>query len=166
MRGPGSSSRSRSRVDTARGRFTRDVLEPRARATQYSRDRFGRLVAGGIVWAFVLGNVVAIVWLWIANHNLDFSFAPDYWATLMARLGGLTGLLAAFTALVQVLLLARLPFLGRLIGFDRLTVWHRWNGYLCLLLVLAHTVMAVLGFSLDGRRRSSASSGSSWPTTS
>ncbi len=123
-----------------------------ARRTQYSRVRFGRLVAGGVVWAFVLGNVVAIVWIWIANHNLDFSFAPDYWATLMARLGGLTGLLAAFTALVQVLLLARLPFLGRLIGFDRLTVWHRWNGYLCLLLVLAHTVMAVLGFSLDGNK--------------
>ncbi len=119
-------------------------------ATPYSRDRLGRLVAGGVVWAFVLGNVVVIVWLWIANHNLDFSFAPNYWATLMARLGGLTGLLAAFTALVQVLLLARLPFLGRLIGFDRLTVWHRWNGYLCLSLVLAHTVMAVLGFSLDG----------------
>ena len=120
--------------------------------TQYSRLRLERLVAGGVIWAFVLGNVVAIVWIWIANRNLDFSFAPDYWATLMARLGGLTGLLAAFTALVQVLLLARLPFLGRLIGFDRLTVWHRWNGYLCLLLVLAHTVMAVLGFSLDGDR--------------
>jgi predicted ferric reductase len=120
-------------------------------ATAYSRDRLGRLVASGVVWAFLLGNVVAIVWLWIANHNLDFSFAPNYWATLMARLGGLTGLLAAFTPLVQVLLLARLPFLGRLIGFDRLTVWHRWNGYLCLSLVVAHTVMAVLGFSLDGK---------------
>ena len=119
--------------------------------SRYSRDRVVRLVAGAAIWAFVLGNVAAIVWIWIANHNLDFSFAPDYWATLMARLGGLTGLLAAFTALLQVLLLARLPFLGRLIGFDRLTVWHRWNGYLCLLLVLAHTVMAVLGFSLDGK---------------
>jgi predicted ferric reductase len=119
-------------------------------ASSYSRDRFGRLVAGGVIWSFVVGNVIAIVWIWIANHNLDFSFAPDYWATLMARLGGLTGLLAAFLALVQVLLLARLPFLGRLIGFDRLTVWHRWNGYLVVVLVLAHTVMAVLGFSLDG----------------
>src|SRR5262249_35059130 len=63
--------------------------------------------------------------------------------------GGLTGLLGAFLALVQVLLLARLPFLGRTIGFDRLTVWHRWNGYLVLALVVAHTVLAVEGRALD-----------------
>jgi hypothetical protein len=29
--------------------------------------------------------------------------------------------------LIQVVLLARLPFLERLAGFDRLTVWHRWT---------------------------------------
>ena len=49
-----------------------------------------------------------------------------------------------------MLLLARLPLLDRVAGFDRLTVWHRWNGYACLLLVLAHTVMAVEGYALDG----------------
>ena len=67
----------------------------------------------------------------------------------MARLGGLTGLLGAYLALVQVLLLARLPFLGRVAGFDRLTVWHRWNGYACLILVVAHTVLAVYGYAID-----------------
>ncbi len=86
----------------ARARRTRPRSRVRRRdthpvATSYSRDRFARLVAGGVIWAFVVGNVIAIVWIWIANHNLDFSFAPDYWATLMARLGGLTGLLAAFS---------------------------------------------------------------------
>jgi predicted ferric reductase len=107
------------------------------------------MLVATLVWAFVLGNVAAIVWLWIAYHNLDFSFAPDYWATMWNRIGGLTGLLGAFLALVQVLLLARLPFLGRTIGFDRLTVWHRWNGYLVLALVVAHTVLAVEGRALD-----------------
>jgi predicted ferric reductase len=114
-----------------------------------NRDAAVRWAVGAAVWAFVLGNVAAILWLWIANHNLDFTFAHNYWAAWWNRLGGLTGLVGAFLALVQVLLLARLPLLGRTIGFDRLTVWHRWNGYVVLILVVAHTVLAVLGFAMD-----------------
>jgi hypothetical protein len=47
-----------------------------------------------------------------------------------------------------VLLLARLPWLERLVGFDRLSVWHRWNGHATLDLVLAHVVLSVWGYSL------------------
>ena len=46
-----------------------------------------------------------------------------------SALGRLTAFLAGYLALIEVLLLARLPFLERLVGFDRLTVWHRWNGH-------------------------------------
>jgi predicted ferric reductase len=67
----------------------------------------------------------------------------------LSRLGGLTGLLGGFLALVQILLLARLPFLGRTIGFDHLTVWHKWNGYLVIVLCVAHTVLAVQGRAMD-----------------
>ena len=50
-----------------------------------------------------------------------------------------------------MLLLARLPFLERLVGFDRLTVWHRWNGHAVLDLVLAHVVFSVWGYAkIDG----------------
>ena len=49
---------------------------------------------------------------------------------------------------MQVVLLARLPWLERLVGFDRLTVWHRWNGHACLDLILAHVVFSVWGYSL------------------
>jgi predicted ferric reductase len=41
-----------------------------------------------------------------------------------------------------VLLLARLPWLEPLVGFDRLTVWHRRNGHACLYLVLAHVLFS------------------------
>jgi predicted ferric reductase len=116
------------------------------------RARLSRGTVGFVAWGFFLGNIAAICWLWYANHNLDFSFAPDMTSAIMARFGGLTGLLAAYLALIQVLLLARLPWLERLAGFDRMTVWHRWNGYACLVLVLAHTVMAVLGYSIDAKR--------------
>jgi predicted ferric reductase len=50
--------------------------------------------------------------------------------------------------LIQVLLLARLPELERLVGFDRPSVWHRWNGHATLDLVLAHVVLSIWGYSL------------------
>ena len=69
-------------------------------------------------------------------------------------------MLAGYLALVEVLLLARLPFLERIVGFDRLTVWHRWNGHAVLDLVLAHVVFSVWGYAkIDGNTRSSASTG-------
>jgi predicted ferric reductase len=62
-----------------------------------------------------------------------------------------TGRLGAYSALLQVLLLARLPWLERLVGFDRLSTWHRWNGHACLYLVLAHVVLSVWGYALMDR---------------
>jgi predicted ferric reductase len=42
-------------------------------------------------------------------------------------------------------------WLERLAGFDALTLWHRRNGKLCLLLLLAHTVLITAGYTLAGR---------------
>ena len=54
-----------------------------------------------------------------------------------------------YLALGQVLMLSRLPWLERLVGFDRLTVWHRRNGKACILLVLAHVVLITIGYALS-----------------
>jgi len=35
-----------------------------------SRDRRARILVSALVWAFVLGNLAALCWLWVANHNL------------------------------------------------------------------------------------------------
>jgi predicted ferric reductase len=72
-------------------------------------------------------------------------------ADLLTSLGRITGLLGAYLALVQLLLLARLPAMERLYGFDRLTVWHRRNGKACLLLLLAHTVLISVGYAAADR---------------
>jgi predicted ferric reductase len=56
--------------------------------------------------------------------------------------------LGAYLALLEVVLLARLPWLERLVGFDRLTVWHRWNGHACLYLILAHTFLSIWAYQL------------------
>lgn len=63
---------------------------------------------------------------------------------LLGRLAGLYGaLLMAF----QLLLVARLPWLDRRIGMDRLTSWHRWTGFSVLWLLLAHAVFITFGYA-------------------
>ncbi|MEI8104469.1 MAG: ferric reductase-like transmembrane domain-containing protein [Actinomycetes bacterium] len=108
-------------------------------------ERRLRRLASTIFWTFVLANVGLIVWLWIHNHNLRGIDTNT--ATLVTRIGGITGLLGAYLALVQVLLLARLPWLERVAGFDRRSVWHRWNGHLCIDLIIAHVVLSVWGYA-------------------
>src|SRR5438874_3112947 len=116
-----------------------------ARPRRRERAVSGRLLAGSAIWVVLARNVAAVVWLWVHGGN-----ASDHLSTgeLLTSLGRLTGLLAAYSALVQLMLLARIPWLERLIGFDRLTVWHRRNGHACLDLVLAHVVLSVWGYSL------------------
>ncbi|AZK98736.1 MULTISPECIES: ferredoxin reductase family protein [Streptomyces] len=62
-------------------------------------------------------------------------------------LGRLTGLYAALLMAFQLFLMARLPWLDRRIGMDRLAGWHRWNGFLLLWLLLGHAVFIVFGYA-------------------
>ncbi|MBV8066243.1 MAG: ferredoxin reductase family protein [Actinobacteria bacterium] len=97
----------------------------------------------GAVWIFVVGNAAGIVWLWAHGGNLS----PKTTGDVLTSIGRITGLLSAYLALIQVVLLARLPWLERLVGFDRITVWHRWNGHATVDLVLAHVFFSVWGYA-------------------
>lgn len=67
------------------------------------------------------------------------------------RVAEFFGLHAALLMLFQLLLVARLPWLDRRVGMDRLTVWHRWIGFTLLWTVLTHATLVVLGYArLDG----------------
>jgi predicted ferric reductase len=106
-----------------------------------------RILAAAFL-ALVVANGIVIVWLWVHGGNTSHLKDSGEVLTSGARI---TGLFAAYLALVQVLLLARLPWLERAVGFDHLTVWHRWNGHVCLWLVLAHVVLSVWGYALMDR---------------
>jgi predicted ferric reductase len=95
----------------------------------------------------VVANAAVLVWLWVHGGNLH----PRTTADALTSAGRLTGLLGAYLALIQVVLLARLPVVERLVGFDRLTVWHRWNGHACIDLIVAHVVLTVWGYALLDR---------------
>jgi predicted ferric reductase len=110
--------------------------------------RVSRVAIGVAVWTIVLGNAAGIIWLWWHGGNVTKVHSTGEALTSAARI---TGLLGAYLALIQVVLLARLPWLERLVGFDRLIWWHRWNGHACLDLILAHVVLSVWGYSLMDR---------------
>src|SRR4051812_49457111 len=59
-------------------------------------------------------------------------------------------MLGALLALVQLLLIARVPVLDGL-ALDRVAAWHRWNGIACVALLVAHTVLIAVGYPIaDG----------------
>ncbi|MDX6504112.1 MAG: hypothetical protein QOE29_1237 [Gaiellaceae bacterium] len=123
-----------------------DNIEPLpTRLPARPRPNSGRRQALGLtaVWVFVLGNAAGMVWLWIHGGNLTTKSTGD----VLTSIARITGLISAYLALIQVILLARVPALERLVGFDRLIVWHRWNGHACLDLVLAHVFFSVWGYA-------------------
>ena len=74
-------------------------------------------------------------------------FAGGARANPLLTLGNFFGLHVATILMVQLILIARLPWLDRRIGMDRLTVWHRWVGFALFWTVLLHVTFVVLGFA-------------------
>jgi predicted ferric reductase len=104
-----------------------------------------RRVIAAVALALLVGNAAGIVWLWYQGGNVT---DVDDAAELVTSIARLTGFFAAYLALIQVLLLARIPWLDRLVGFDHLTVVHRWNGHATIAFVLVHTLLSVWGYAL------------------
>ena len=119
--------------------------EPAAAARGPSRRR--RRVTAWDLEVLVGANVVVVVGLWWRQGGI--SEIHDA-AGLLTSLGRVTGMVGALLALVQLLLLARVPVLDE-IALDRVNGWHRWNGIACVVLLVAHTVLITAGYALaDG----------------
>jgi predicted ferric reductase len=105
-------------------------------------------IAGWALALVAVANALFVVALWLSAGGLDDIRDA---ATLLTGAGRVTGLLGAYVVLVELLLLARLPVLDRLVGFDHLALWHRFNGFAALGLLVAHTVLITAGYTLgDG----------------
>ena len=118
-------------VPAARGR---GVRVDRARAADHAW--LVEMVAGV--------NAALIVGMWLRHGGIDTASGPGGIATAA---GQLTGLLGTYAVLLELLLMARLPWLERYAGFDRLAIWHRWNGFLAVNLLVAHTVLITVGYA-------------------
>ncbi|HEY1573157.1 MAG TPA: ferredoxin reductase family protein [Pseudonocardiaceae bacterium] len=70
---------------------------------------------------------------------------------VLTAAGRVAGLVGAYLALVQLLLLARLPWLERAVGFDRLAAWHRGLGTNVVLVIVAHVLLVTTGLGATER---------------
>lgn len=91
----------------------------------------------GIGFGATLGGV-------ITGETRGSLAAPGGLLIAGGRLGGFTG---AYFMLLMVLLIARLPWLERAVGQDRLVRWHRRIGPWALTLITAHVVLITLGYA-------------------
>jgi predicted ferric reductase len=103
-----------------------------------------RRIEGFDLSLLVAANAVVVVGLWWRQGGLG---DMDDLAGTLTSLGRVTGLLGAFLALVELLLLARVPVVDML-GLDRVGAWHRWNGTACLALIAAHTLLVTAGYAV------------------
>jgi len=126
--------------------MTTTAVRPPSSAPVSSRSpsRARRLDRFWIVAVVIAANGVVAVGLWFRHGQLDTVSGPGAIATAA---GQLTGLVGTYLILVQLLLMARLPWMERYAGFDRLAVWHRWNGFAAVNLLVAHTVLITMGYA-------------------
>jgi predicted ferric reductase len=76
-----------------------------------------------------------------------FAVQAGFASNALVVLGRFTGLYAALLMAFQLLLVARLPWLDRRIGMDRLTNWHRWTGFGLLWTLVGHVVFITFGYA-------------------
>src|SRR5580765_1306717 len=62
------------------------------------------------------------------------------------------GLHLATLLMLQLILIARLPWLDRRLGMDRLTRWHRVVGFALFWTVLTHGTLIVLGYAVHDNK--------------
>lgn len=102
-----------------------------------------------VVAVIVVANAAVTLGLWFRHGGLHAASGPGGAATAA---GQLTALAGTYAVLVQLLLMARVPYLERYVGLDRLAVWHRWNGFAAVWLLSAHVVFSTLGYAQSLRR--------------
>ncbi len=118
------------------------AISPRSGAVRFRKVRLS------MVSTIVGVNIAIIVWLWLRDGGITGVHTSG---DLFTSAGRITGLLGAYSLLLQLLLLARLRRLERLVGFDRLTVWHKLNGKICFYLIVGHVVLITIGYALLDR---------------
>jgi predicted ferric reductase len=113
-----------------------------AGATTRSRETLP--VSGDLVIAVMILAAFPMAGLWIGHGGLQQLTTPAGMATAV---GQLTALAGTYLALVQLVLMARSPWLDRAFGMDRLAVWHRWLGFATVWMLVAHGLLTTVGFA-------------------
>ncbi|MGW4294719.1 ferredoxin reductase family protein [Micromonospora chersina] len=93
--------------------------------------------------AFWVGLVAAVLPWWLTTPPGSLADTTD----VLTAAGRITGLVAGYLLLVQVLMMSRLGVLERWLGGERISRAHRDVGATLLVAVLAHLALLVVGYA-------------------
>ncbi|MEV6113214.1 ferredoxin reductase family protein [Streptomyces sp. NPDC052109] len=99
-----------------------------------------RVVARTGLYTLLAVNAAVVAW---------FFAQAGFASNTLIVLGRLAGLYGALLMAFQLLLVARLPWLDRRIGMDRLTAWHRRTGIGVVWTLLTHAVFITFGYARE-----------------
>lgn len=111
-----------------------------------------------LVFWFMLVASVELWWLDTPARSVHGAGA------MMTEGGRITGMVAGFLLLAQVLAMSRVRWLERWIGAHDLLTWHRELGAALLVLVLAHVVLITFGYAGESGVSVFAETDSIWHT--
>ncbi|GAB3382821.1 ferredoxin reductase family protein [Amycolatopsis echigonensis] len=103
-----------------------------------------RDAAGLTAWL----SLLFVTALWVSGRGVQQLGSP---AGFLTSAGRLAGLLSADLLLLQVLLMARVPWVERSYGQDELARRHRLAGFSSIVLMTAHVVLISLGYAAADR---------------
>ena len=96
------------------------------------------------VGVVVVANCFVVIGLWLRHGGLHTVVTPGGPFTAAGQVLGLVG---TYAVLLELLLMSRIGWLERSIGFDRLAAWHRWAGFCAVTLLVGHAVFITLGYA-------------------
>ena len=117
-----------------------DRVLPTAHRRRPPLPRWWRDATAALGWAVLL----FVTALWVAGGGVQDLGSM---AGFLTSTGRLTGLVASALLLLQVLLMARVPWVEQAWGQDELARTHRLVGFTSFTLMLAHVVLITLGYA-------------------
>jgi predicted ferric reductase len=125
-----------------RQRPAEQLTAPAARPVEHNGA--GRLLLRTLFWG---GLALALLPWWLGTKTGSI----DTTAELLQSAGRVTGLIAGYLLLVQVILMSRLGRLERWIGARHLGLWHRELGGAVLVMILTHAALITVGYAAADR---------------
>jgi predicted ferric reductase len=103
----------------------------------------GRRVGRALALAFWLGLFAGLALWWIDTPTGSIDSA----GAALTEVGRITGMIAGYLLLVQILLMSRVGWLDRRVSANALVTLHRDLGGLLVVLVVAHAAFTILGYA-------------------
>ncbi|HET6874642.1 MAG TPA: ferredoxin reductase family protein [Acidimicrobiales bacterium] len=115
--------------------------------TPRARSGASQQVVGWVV-ALAVAGLGFVIWMGV---DAESSGALKARGGVLTFLGQEAGLAGAYLMLLMLLLIARLPFVERYAGQDRLLRWHRLLGQWPVYLICLHAVLITAGYAQTAR---------------